>query len=59
MPLLDDDLRFLQEIEDVSIEEFISEACVEAFAVAVLPRASRFDAGGLCDRKSPAPALIH
>ncbi len=36
-PLLDDDLRLLQAVEDLPVEQFIPEAGIEGLAVAVLP----------------------
>jgi len=46
-PTLDDNLCFLQRVEDLAIQKFIAQARVEAFDVAVLPRAARRDVGGL------------
>lgn len=46
-PLLDDNLGFLQTVEDLAVEQLIAQFAVEAFAIAVLPRASRFDVGRL------------
>lgn len=37
-PLLDDNLCFLQRVEDFTVEQFVPEAGVEAFAVPVFPR---------------------
>ena len=45
---VDDNLRFLQRVEDLAVEKFVTEICVEASAVAVLPEASRLEIGGLC-----------
>jgi len=42
-PLLDDDLRFTQAVEDFLVETFVAELSVEAFAVAVFPWATGFD----------------
>ena len=36
-PLLDDDLRFPEAVEDLAIEAFIPELAVQGLAVAVLP----------------------
>ena len=36
-PLLDDDLGFLQGIEDFTVEQLVPETGVEAFDIAVLP----------------------
>ncbi len=46
-PCFDHYLRLPQRVEDLAVEELITELAVEAFAVAVLPRAPRFDVGGL------------
>ena len=46
-PLLDDDLGFFESAEDFAIEKLISEARIEAFAISILLRASRFDVSGL------------
>jgi len=42
-PLLDDNGSFLQAIEDLSVEQFITQFSVEGFAVAILPGATGFD----------------
>jgi hypothetical protein len=42
-PLLNDDGRFLQAVEDFSVEAFVAQLAVERFTVAVLPRTSGFD----------------
>ena len=47
-PVLNDDLRFLQCVEDLAVEQFVSQFAVEAFAVTVLPRTARFNVSGLC-----------
>jgi hypothetical protein len=55
-PALDDDLSLPQGVENLSIEQFVTQACVEALDVAVLPRAARFDVGSLgADRGDPLP----
>src|SRR5579872_1629158 len=41
-------LRFLQRVEDLSVEKLIAQSGVEALAVAVLPRRSRFDIKSAC-----------
>ena len=46
-PAFDDDLRFLQRVEDFAIKELVAELRVEALAIAVLPRAAGHDVGGL------------
>jgi len=37
-PFFDQDLRFTQAVEDLAIQELISEPGIEAFAVSVFPR---------------------
>ncbi len=55
-PCLDDDLGLGEAVEDLTVEQFISEFRVEALAVAVLPRASRLDERGLrTDGDNPLP----
>ena len=44
---LDDDLGFTQRIEDLSVEQFVPQTSIEAFDIAVLPRAAWFDVSGL------------
>ena len=46
-PLLNDDLGFLETVEDLPVEQFVAEFSVEAFAIAILPRASGLDVEGL------------
>ena len=36
-PLFDDDSGFFERVEDLSIEKFVAEPGVEAFAIAVFP----------------------
>ena len=45
-PALDDDLRFSEAVEDLPVEQLVSEFGVEALAVAVLPRTARLDVSG-------------
>lgn len=53
-PTLDDDLGFSQAVEDFTIEQFIPQARVEALDIAILPRTSWRDVGGLgSDRMDP------
>ena len=40
-PFLDDDLSFLEGVEDLAIEQFVSEASVEALDVPILPSLAR------------------
>jgi hypothetical protein len=37
-PVFDEYLGFAQRVEDLAVEEFITEPRIEAFAVSVLPR---------------------
>ena len=37
-PLFDDDLGLFQGVEDFTVQQFVPEAGIEAFTVAVLPR---------------------
>src|SRR5436190_8188106 len=46
-PALDDDLGFTQRVEDLTVEQFVAQARVEAFDEAVLPRAAGGDVSGL------------
>ena len=46
-PFFDDDLRFPYAVEDLSVEQFVSEPAIEALAVAVLPGASWLDVSRL------------
>ena len=36
-PLFDDDLGRHKGVEDITLEQFITQSCVDAFKVAVLP----------------------
>src|SRR3546814_6851445 len=45
-PPTSDDAHLLQAVEDLAIEQFITQASVEAFDVAVLPGTARFDVKG-------------
>jgi len=45
-PALDDDLRLSERVEDLAIEEFVTQACIEALDKAVLPWTASFDVGG-------------
>jgi len=46
-PIFDHDLGLLECVEDLAVEQFIAQLAVEALAIAILPRAARFDVGGL------------
>src|SRR3954454_15419156 len=53
-PALDDDLRLAKGVEDLAIEQFVSQPGIEALDVTVLPRTARSDIGGLgSDRRDP------
>ena len=41
-PLLDQNARFIQAVEQFAIQELVSEFSVETFTVTVLPRAPGF-----------------
>jgi len=54
--LFDQDLRLAKAVEDLAIEQFIAEAGIEAFAIAILPGGSGLDVGRLCsDGGNPVP----
>ena len=55
-PLLDEDLGLLEGGEDLPVEQFIPEACIEAFDIPVLPWRAWGDVGGL-GANSSDPAL--
>ena len=42
-PLTDDDLGFFQAVEDLTVQQLVTQLAVEAFAVAVLLRTTRFN----------------
>ena len=46
-PSFDDDLGFLQRVEDFAIEQFVTKLRVEALAIAIFPRTAGHDVGGL------------
>ena len=53
-PALDDDLGLAQSVEELTVEQLIAKAGVEAPDVAVLPRAAPLDVGGLgTDNRDP------
>src|SRR5665213_2282792 len=55
-PLADDDLGFLQAVEDLTVEQLVAQLAVEAFTIAVLPRTARRDVEGLStDARQPLP----
>lgn len=57
-PAFNDDPGFTQRIEDLTVEQFIAEAGIEALAVTVLPRRSRLDVNGLCTGSSDPVADV-
>ena len=58
-PVFNHDLGLLQCVEDLAVEQFVTQFTVEAFAIAVLPWASRFDVSGLgSDRSNPIPESL-
>ena len=55
-PSFDEDLGFGKAEEDLPVEQFVAQVAVEAFAVAILPRATGFDVGRLrTDGGNPVP----
>ena len=53
-PGFNENLGFLQGVEDLPVQELVAQPCVEALDVAVLPRRTRFDEGGPgADRGDP------
>ena len=58
-PAFNDDLCFLERIEDFSVEQFITEFGVEAFTIAVLPWAARHNVSRLgTDKRNPLPQSL-
>ena len=47
-PFLDKDLGSAQGVEDLAIQEFIAEPCIEFFAIPVLSRGPWLDVSRLC-----------
>ncbi len=47
-PFFDQDLSLAQTVEDLAVQELVSEPSVEAFTISILPRAARFNVGRLC-----------
>ena len=45
-PSFDDGLGFLQRVEDLAIEQFVTKLRVEALAIAILPGTAGHDVGG-------------
>jgi hypothetical protein len=55
-PDFDHDLGLLQCVEDLAVQQLVAQLSVEAFAIAILPRTSRLDVGGLgSDSSDPFP----
>ena len=50
-PSFDEDFGLLQGVEDLAVEELVPQVGIEAFNVAVFPRAARGDVGGLGTRR--------
>jgi len=46
-PDFDHDLCLLQCVEDFTVQQFVAQLSVEAFAIAIFPRASWLDVSGL------------
>ena len=45
-PLLDDDLGFLEAVEDLTVQQLVAQLSVKGFVVAILPGTSRLDVQG-------------
>src|SRR5437762_9614385 len=56
-PAFDDDLRFPQRVEDLAIEQLVTQPGIKTLAEPVLPRTARRDVGGLCS--DGADPLLH
>jgi hypothetical protein len=55
-PFLDDRLGFLKAVEDLPIEQFVSQLAIERFAISVLPRRSGLDVKALAAQsRQPLP----
>src|SRR3954463_5356351 len=53
-PALDDDLRLVESVEDLAVEQLVPEPGIEALDIAILPRAAWSDVGGLgSNRRDP------
>ncbi len=50
-PTLDHDARFRERVEDLAIEKFISQSCIEALDEAILPRTAWRDVRSLCPHR--------
>ena len=46
-PALDDHASLSEGVEDLAIEKFIAQSCIEALDEAILPRTAWCDVGGL------------
>lgn len=46
-PGLDDHASLCEGIEDLAVEKFIAQSCIEGLDEAILPRTARRDVGGL------------
>ena len=57
-PAFDHDLRLLERVEDLAIEQLVAKPSVEAFQVSVLPWTAWRDVGGSgTDRGNPVHCL--
>jgi len=56
-PTFDDDLGLAQRVEDFAIEQFITQACVEALDVTIFPGTAWLDIGRLCTNR--CDPLLH
>ena len=51
----DDDRRFRQRVENLSVQQLVAQRAIEALAIAVLLRRSRLDERRLCTYRSDPP----
>ena len=55
-PILDYNLRLLECVEDLAVEQLIAQFAVEALAITILPRTARLDVSGSGpDGREPLP----
>ncbi len=47
-PLFDEDLRFLQAVEDFSVQQFVANFAIEALTISAFPWRTWFDVKCLC-----------
>ncbi len=55
-PLFNQDLCFLQAVEDFTIQQLVTEPGIEALAISIFPWRTRFDVRGFCTHSvDPVP----